>query len=835
MSPFFAKRHATYVQSFIKINKKSVLYNYKTVFGLTKSGYIFPAWLVVKQVIINSGLIDYVGMIKPIHSKQNKHDYITLNEFGVIDGLSIRLGQALSLKPEHLKKELLNILFLSPKLVFYFQYEKYMDKTAQEKRRRKTTRKIEHENDEVEIGSSNVPVPSPFFNRSSVMKKLRLNNHFIKPIKVSSKKAIDAGFNNSQREENYFSKKIKTIKNEEEHKINEKTPPIAKEMNSEMLLKQSINKRGPNSTIKAKLEINDLVGIEENPPKEEVKTESKNSLFGHSTSGTESSSDSQNTDEEEDGKKNQNHKIAFNLRVPKNIEKYLQLYENFINKKDIGKDNRIFKNSSSLRIFDRNDSRVSNDARSPGIFPNLLVKKESSKNPGSSLLIPMKSDEVSVASTASHESELHKKELKAITFIADRITKDKSFDLFRIKATISSQFYGESKDHLKVLKIFSFQRKNTEKPKEGQNIIDNSNNILNNQGNNSNKIEVDKTFEKITTLSPSFAQHPLLKKRTTSYISELESSICLDEKENTQKQSMENIPKFESNQSPSIPDDPSHSDNAEKNEDKIFLKAFQKSKNFRGENMFWKEDTLMAHESHISIFKIKWFIRILFVFVFALNLLTFFFGPFNVLAELKNKSNKIYLTKSLQINLLQGYNSILNYLMLNSNYYAEVLTGGNFESYIEDQKHDFNDLYGFLIELNQNEIFKNTIYNELELLKVDANSNNADELKNMDLLFLFFEKSRNIISASSNISLINASNSDVEFYRTYTIPQMSDFLNEIQNSLFSSVYFTVGDTENSMFYILFSEVGLFLVTFFVLLKYILQVCATYQAVLYFNY
>ena len=250
--------------------------------------------------------------------------------------------------------------------------------------------------------------------------------------------------------------------------------------------------------------------------------------------------------------------------------------------------------------------------------------------------------------------------------------------------------------------------------------------------------------------------------------------------------------------------------------------------------MFWKEDTLMAHESHISIIKIKWFIRILFVCVFALNLLTFFFGPFNVLAELKNKSDKIYLTKSLQINLLQGYNSILNYLLLNSNYYDEVLTGGNFESYIEDQKHDLNDLYGFLIELNQNEIFKNTIYNELNLLKIDANLNNTDELKNMDLLFLFFEKSRNIISASSNISLINASNSDVEFYRTHTIPQMSDFLNEIQNSLFSSVYFTVGDTENSMFYILFSEVGLFLVTFFVLLKYILQVCGTYQAVLNFH-
>lgn len=825
MPPFFAKRHASYVQSFIKSNKKSVLYNSKAIFGLTKSGYIFPAWLVVKQVIIVSGLIDYVGMIKPLHSKQNKHDYIILNEFGVIDGFSFRLGQALSLKPEYLKKELLNILFLSPKLVFYFQYEKYMDKTVQDKRK-KRPKKIA----EIEADEPRNEVSSSVFNRASVMKKLKLNQHFNKPIKESTKKNTETLLNGSQREENYFSKKVKTIKNEEEQKSSEKAL-IAKENNTEISLKQtgqSGNKRVlTTSVVKPKLEINDLVGIEDSSPKAENKTESKNSLFGPS-SENEFSSDSQNTEEEDDGKKSQNHKIAFNLRVPKNIEKYLQLYENFLNKKDIGKDNRIFKNSSTLRIFDRIDSRVSLEGRSPAMMPNLLVKKESSKNPGSSLVIPMKSDDVSMASTASQESELHKKELKAISLIADRISKDKSFDLFRIKATISSQFYGENKDHLRVLKIFSFQRKVLEKPKENQNM-ESSNNIPINQGNNNNKIEVDKTFEKRLTLSPSLAHHQL-KKRAGSYISELDSSMFLDD--GTQKQSMENIPKFESYHNPSIIDEQSQGENAEKSEnDKIFLKAFQKSKNFRGENMFWKEDTLMAHESHISIFKIKWFIRILFVFVFALNLLTFLFGPFNVLAELKNKSDKIYLTKSLQINLLQGYNSILNYLLLNSNYYEEVLGGSNSENYILDQKNELDGVYGFLIELNQNQLFKNTIYNELALLKIDVNSNNTAELKNMDLLFLFFEKSRNIISASLNISLINASNSDVEFYRTYTIPQMSNFLNKIQNSLFSSVYLTVGDTENSEFYILFSEVGLFLVTFFVLLKYILQVCGTYQAVL----
>ena len=103
------------------------------------------------------------------------------------------------------------------------------------------------------------------------------------------------------------------------------------------------------------------------------------------------------------------------------------------------------------------------------------------------------------------------------------------------------------------------------------------------------------------------------------------------------------------------------------NQPKFYIKSFQKTKGSNNENLFLKEDTLKAHKSLRSITRIKWFIRLLFMMIFSLSLFTYFLGPFTEFETLKNKSNKIYFTKSNELNVLQGYNVLLNFIFIENN------------------------------------------------------------------------------------------------------------------------------------------------------------------------
>ena len=141
MSPFFAKNHTKYVESFIKNSKTQVLYSMKVAFGMNKTGFVMPIWLVIKQFVDPAGGLEYISMIKPLTSRKFEADYITLNEYGVIDGVSKGIAESLFFEPDFVKRAKMNILLLSPKLVKFFEYEKYLKKDETKKTGKKVKSK----------------------------------------------------------------------------------------------------------------------------------------------------------------------------------------------------------------------------------------------------------------------------------------------------------------------------------------------------------------------------------------------------------------------------------------------------------------------------------------------------------------------------------------------------------------------------------------------------------------------------------------------------------------------------------------------------------------------
>lgn len=342
--------------------------------------------------------------------------------------------------------------------------------------------------------------------------------------------------------------------------------------------------------------------------------------------------------------------------------------------------------------------------------------------------------------------------------------------------------------------------------------------------------------EKVLNLSPTLTNKFFQSKSNTNELSVL---------------NLEEAPKNEGNYSGELsPVEQSpillqnyHSSSAENNQNqeifpqnKFVIKNFQKTKGSNTENLFLKEDTLKAHRNLRSISKIKWFIRLLFLWIFSLSLLTYLLGPFSEFQALKNKSQKIYLTKSNELNILQSYNVMLNFIFLSTGLFDDILDNSTLTNYLLLQKEDFFDIYGYLISMNSDPLMKNVIFDSSVFPPIKTNYtstlnsiSNTYDIWNKDLLFLYIEKLNNIYNISD--FKIDSNDSNLAFFRQYILPTLSDMLNRIERRLFDSISATKDYIDAFMLYILISEISLLCLTFILLLRYILQVTASFQAII----
>lgn len=827
MPPFFAKNHTEYVAKFIKNSKMKVTYNTKYAFGMNKNGFIFPIWLILKQSIDNIGALEYISMIKPLKQKKNQADFIILNEYGFIDGISNGIKDQLLLEPEFLKKNLFNILLVSPKLIKYFTYEKYLKKD--ENLPIKNKKKKEKEKERAQIKKKKMTIINKDFKD---IKEIEEKN---KPI-IKKKWIFSPGAGNKELEhdtspaDNQSGKPFdrrKSIKNPGNNvnttpplKDPTKSPQQTKRMNlknivginSIVIMKDNNQKQPHNSLMESIHPIVAGNNSEKNMEESSFIKSGKNSEINSLDESLSSSSDF------DTNKNTEQNIITFIIKLPKNLEKHVSYYKELVSKKkDV-----IMNNRSSVKLL----SKTIKD-ESLSSLKTIEVSKQPTNDIQKVELIPKKEEEKKV----DIFEENIKKELKAIVLTADRISKAKNVNIYKIKAILTTKLYGENnKDILKVLKILSIQTKVikfTNKDKEhnhqlsnnlNEEVINSSNNILKNEN------------EKVFNLSPTLTNKFFHTRTITNELS------VLDEKNEPNSQGEINHEHIPSNENISNNNHSSKELVLNQTQEKIYAKSFQKTKNSSNENLFLKEDTMKARRNLRSITKIKWFIRFLFLLIFVLSLLTFFLGPFLEFQSLKNKSDKIYLTKSNELNILQSYNVIMNFLFISTGYFSGTLSDQALSTYLTKQIEDFSNIYYFLINLDQDSLMKNVIYDttvfpnaDIHYLSEINKINNSYQISNKDLLFLYTEKLNNIYNLSD--WKIDVSNSDIVFFRTYIVPDIINLLKGMEENLLNAIDTTRAFIDNFMLYILISEVSLLCLTFIILLMYIFQVTNSFQSII----
>ena len=583
-----------------------------------------------------------------------------------------------------------------------------------------------------------------------------------------------------------------------------------------------------NSHPKAKTEqLNDIIGLKDSVHKSSHKQSDED--FSDEEKFTKKSSSEDSSSQSEEGKIEESSQniVNFMIKLPKNLEKYVNYYKELSTKKQLQLSSQNSLKLLSKTIKEKNEEIPINSSSKFLIAPVNLRKIENSSE---------KATETTDKTLQLDEN--CRKELKAIVLTAEKISRNKLLNIYKVKAVISSKNYGDSKDILKVIKIVSIQKKVEKFNKTYVNLAAlsivseefNKSQSLRKHVNNSSE-EIDKVFNLSPTLTNKFFQ-------TRTNTNELSATNIEEIPLRNVEQSPASLAKNDTNLNFNgfVDATLNNTDKISQNQPKFFIKSFQKNKGSNSENLFLKEDTVKAHKSLKIITKIKWFIRLLFLGIFTLSLITYFLGPFSEFNTLKNKSNKIYLTKSNELKILQGYNVLMNFLFINNGYFASILsTNSSLSEYRNFQKSDFAQLYRFLIDLNQDPLMKNVLFDSsvfpLENLIYSTElleTKDLYEIQNKDLLFLYIEKLNNIYNSSDFTEI---SDPDIVFSRKYILPTLINLLKNIEIKLFNSINTTKIYINDFMLYILLSEVSLLLLTFVILLRYILQVTNSFQAII----
>ena len=179
----------------------------------------------------------------------------------------------------------------------------------------------------------------------------------------------------------------------------------------------------------------------------------------------------------------------------------------------------------------------------------------------------------------------------------------------------------------------------------------------------------------------------------------------------------------------------------------------------------------------------------------------------------------------------------MNFLFVISGIFTNVLSPQQLANYVLVQENDFQNIYTFLIGLNEDPLMKNVLFDpsvfpdqNLNYTSVLGKQVDSYNIQNKDLLFLYIEKLNNVYN-SSGLSGIDVTDPDVQFFRIYILPTIIDLLIAIEIRLFNSMNTTTNYINDFMLYILIAEVTILCLTFVILLRYILQVNTRFQSII----
>ncbi|CAD8096084.1 unnamed protein product [Paramecium primaurelia] len=853
MPDVFSKVHPQILHDYKQTGKSNSLYSQRKIYCLHKSGVMFTAWKFLKLYVDLNGLSQFVIMVRPTDfDNEKKHDYMIINNDWEINGLTNNVLSGLNLNPRLFKKVssefiLFNLLLFAPKLIQYSRIaplineEKDLPIFGMMKNPRKPVQKIIHHQNVLENQLSNSSKPKINVN---MLGSASLKQSLGKPIQGMYS---DLDFGSKvllpQQSIDQQAPQQLVVQNERDKFLQHQMSSISDKNEFEDFNKQlgqfdKIQNLNQEMERRAEEQINQLkeTQFQSNYQKIQTMGNKEKDAFSEDNASRDEMIEKIKGIKMLEGKINSGEQIQFRMKIPENMDKIIDYYSS--------------QKSKMYQLKKQQDDQVKQEE-----VIDQGKKKEKEKfftKQGTQQREFRKKARLMFQKAAEMkrcQDDVNFYEL--LLEIYQKLIQEQKTRTYKVNCTI--QFIKIKDERVGIIKVISI------------NEIMKIKRVTRERDNNRKQSIFLKNIQPSRELGGKGS-----KLSATNLSNQFENSKFVSmASENDTKQQISPVD-IKSNPKMALVKDKSFKGNLgyqmnaqiqEIDDDKDLLidsKAFNKMINWdtfqqqfkmqqgalnfslnAGDNIFRKEDNNKPRKFLIKIAYLTWFLRIMFVAIITLNLLTYFLKPFLEFNPMISQANRILALSQMQTTMIETYDTLLDLLIFrnesdfNDMGMSDKLTYYNYQLSSIQESYEFlklqiKDLDQLQTFLDDNIFYSNAILDESILGQ--ANTTLTLDSKDFFTKFIMLEHQISMMDASL-LEIIGPSDPFVKFIRYVTIPQLYNQLNNAVMELQTIVLEKSDSISDFVVVILSIEGSLLASGFFGLLVIIFWISQTYKAVL----
>ncbi|EGR29365.1 hypothetical protein IMG5_156920 [Ichthyophthirius multifiliis] len=851
LMPFtYSSVHPKLINQFYQTGKSKAMYSQRRIFCQNKQGQLFAAWKFIKQYVTLQGQSQFIALIRPITFFNGRIiNFIIFNEDWEIESMSKELFDLFGdsenkiLKVNNNQNQegiILNLFLVIPKLLQFSRFYEFLTEddlvTFGLKKKEQFTgianiiqrpKKISLKNNDLKINSNNI-----FFDKIKAIAKKKSNQI---QMKKQQQLSLLTNINNNEEQQNLSNQNI-----------------IQKHLNqsNSFAINNNINymdESNANLIQESKEETFNTPQISLNQQSQRL-YKNQFSLTNEQNNENNSKLDqsyqiSEDTDFEQDDlqfngqidlRLEKQECLRFIAKIPVDGISFMQSYYRMIQ-------NRIM-NDKKRNQFDSGNCLETNLSRPQTFNKKQTIKKDENQTQNelnsSKITQYMENNQQTDVFSNNQRDKILYSIIKDIYLLHIKRTKQKS-----IKITCVTEFKKIGNARIGIMKI-----SNLEQIKTGLYL---------------NNLKQDKSP------SPEF-QKPKIK---ISFLENLNNSFVLNftnKLDNRQSLNNETL-KISKSNGLGYQLNSDNQKNIQK-DSQIFQNDFNNKKGVRNysfnaqENIYVKEDNNKPKKQINTITSIKLFIRLFFIAFIFFNLFIFFLIPFENYTIFQDQASRCIQLKQLNVQILEGYDYILDQIMINSNIYNnQNIQGSIFQNTNQFQENNFQnfiDLESYYSELNLNLDIKKSIFDPniieynsiskyiLKTKRIIQFDQKQFKLDNFDIFEqnIYYiqmlskkakEKKLNELNENSNelifsrffilkkITYINQNKQK----RNYIVQKLINNLDIAEDNIINFFIENVDNVQYILYLFLIIESITILLSFLVLVKLIFIVCNSFQSIL----
>ncbi|KAL4500954.1 hypothetical protein ABPG73_013692 [Tetrahymena malaccensis] len=259
------------------------------------------------------------------------------------------------------------------------------------------------------------------------------------------------------------------------------------------------------------------------------------------------------------------------------------------------------------------------------------------------------------------------------------------------------------------------------------------------------------------------------------------------------------------------------------------------------DNIFIKEDIHQPREQLNSIFQLQLFTRLFFFFILVFNILSYFVGVNTFFNTVQNYTSIVQLVKIWNLNILAGYDVVLNQVMLNSGNFTNSILQNTYYQNQTGFQNEINQVFynitGYFQNVTMQNSFQETLFGISQnnvttslVAQSQGFGNYTYDVFDMFQQYVYHMNELNNTMYSPQAASITTQSDYVDFIRKNAIPYLNNDIYDLGQSSMKVVSDTISQITQFVVIITIVLSSLVGISFLFMWKLTKQICDSFSSI-----